>query len=165
MPPASKRKKASKTASGALAAVRRDAKQKECRKQALVRKWEDIAENFEAKKDTLTSPKGKARTFEENSMLLLALRGSLNRHLNMVKLGEQETLNWTAIEKDVASTFQVGHRYVNSLRAEFLTSGNVNVWERTVDAPVDAQEEEAEDGILPANRNHDYRQPPRRLAE
>ena len=50
----------------------------------------------------------------------------------MVKLGVQEKLTWTAIEKEVATTFQVGaEEYVNNLRHLFLATGEVMVWERS----------------------------------
>jgi hypothetical protein len=47
--------------------------------------------------------------FEENKILLLALRVFLDfhlkMHLKMVNLGVQDTINWTTGENEVASSF------------------------------------------------------------
>jgi hypothetical protein len=76
-----------------------------------------------------------ARTVEENKMVLLALRGSVGAHLNMVKLRARDTINWTAIEIEVASTFGVKQEHVNQLRRQLLTTDEVMVWERRAAAP------------------------------
>ena len=55
--------------------------------------------------------------------------------MNLVKLGAQDTINWTCVEKEVATTFQVRKACVNNLRQEFLATGEVMVWERRVAAP------------------------------
>ena len=144
MAPPTKRRKHLLQNSRALSASGRLEKQVLKRKEASVEKWEIISENFSAHKESLANPKGKHRTFEENKMLLLALRGVLDANLSRLKLGEQENFNWTSIEREVAKTFQVGLEYVNNLRREFLATGEVAVWERrgVLDAPDHAEEEE-----------------------
>ena len=142
MPRPSKRKKISKLANVAAAVDRKADLQEARRKKASVEKWETIYDNFSEQKDSLANPKGKQRTFEENKMLLLALRGALDAHLNRMKLGVQESLTWTTIEKEVATTFQVGPAYVKNLRREFLATGQVRVWERRGVAEPDHEEEE-----------------------
>jgi hypothetical protein len=135
---ASKRKKAStKETCLAAAAGRHQDKRNDRRGEAMVLKWEGISQNFIAKKDSLANRNGMARTVEENKMIVLALRGSVGAHLNMVKLRARDAIHWTAIEKEVlvAATVQVGQNYVKSLRQEFLTTGEVMVWERRAAAP------------------------------
>jgi hypothetical protein len=97
MAPPTKRKKHLKQNSLAVAADIKLVKQAERRRETLVTKWKRIFENFTSKKDSLTNPSGKARSFEENKMILLALRGSVKLHLKMIELGVQDSINWTAI--------------------------------------------------------------------
>jgi transposase len=130
MAPPTKRKKASKVANLTLATDRKLAKQAECRKETLVLKWEDIFDSLTAQKDTLTNRNGKARTFEENKMIILALIGYLELHLEMVKLGVQDHISWTTIEKKVAHSFSMKYEHVKELRQEFLVTGQVIVWKR-----------------------------------
>jgi hypothetical protein len=63
-------------------------------------------------------------------MVLLALRGYVELHLKMVKLGVQDTINWTTIEKEVSFSFGIKQEHVNDLREEFLISGQVIVREK-----------------------------------
>jgi hypothetical protein len=97
-------------------------------------KWEGISENFTAKKDSLMNQNGEAGTFEESKMILLALRGSVDVHLNMVKLRAPDTINWTAVENKAASAFGVRQEHVSQLQQQFLTTGEATVWERRVAA-------------------------------
>jgi hypothetical protein len=98
-----------------MQAERRAADQKE----VLLKKWESAFENLTAKKDTPMNPNGKARTFEENKMVLLALRGCVRWHLKMVNLGMQDTVNWRAIDLEMASAFGVKQQRVMELRQQF----------------------------------------------
>jgi hypothetical protein len=77
---------------------------------------------------------GEAGTFEESKMILLALRGSVDVHLNMVKLRAPDTINWTAVENKAASAFGVRQEHVSQLQQQFLTTGEATVWERRVAA-------------------------------
>jgi hypothetical protein len=130
MAPPAKRQKHLKEASFAAATDRKAKEQTERRKQAVVVKWEGISGNLAAKKETLTNRSGKARTFEENKMLLLALRVFLDFHLKMVNLGVQDAIIWTTVENEVASLFGARRGCVAELRQQFLVSGKVVVRER-----------------------------------
>jgi hypothetical protein len=65
-------------------------------------------------------------------MLLLALRVFLEFHLKMVNLGVKDTINWTTVENEVASSFGARRGHVAELRQQFLVSGEVLVRERSV---------------------------------
>jgi hypothetical protein len=64
-------------------------------------------------------------------VIFLALRGYVELHLKMVKLGVQDNINWTTIEKEVAFSFGIKQEHVNDLREEeFLITGQVIVREK-----------------------------------
>jgi hypothetical protein len=118
MPPQGKQKKSSTEASPlAAAADRKLVKQVQRRREAVVLKWDAVLRNLTAKNDSLTNRNGKTLTFEENKMVLLALRGYAELHFKMVKLGVQDNINWTTIEKEVAFSFGIKQEHVkNDLR-------------------------------------------------
>jgi hypothetical protein len=120
----------SKEASLAAAADQKLVKQVQRRRETVVLKWDAVFRNLRAKKDSLTNRNGKTRTFEENKMVLLALRRYVELHLKMVKLGVQDNINWTTIEKEVAFSFGIKQEHVNDLREEFLITGQVIVREK-----------------------------------
>jgi hypothetical protein len=112
--------------------MRHQANKNERRRDNLVLKWEGIFEDFTSKKDSLTNEKGMAWMHVENKMILLALRGAVDAHLNMVKLRVWDSINWTAVESKLASACGVKQERVNKLRQQFLETGEVVVWERRV---------------------------------
>ena len=61
----------------------------------------------------------------------------------MVKLGMQDTINWKAIEKEVASTFEVKQDHVTELRQQFLIAGKVIVRKRVAAEVMEEAMEEA----------------------
>ena len=82
-------------------------------------------------------------------MVILALRGCVELHLKMVKLGVQDTINWKAIENEVASMFGVKQDHVFELRQKCIITGEVIVRER-VAAEVT---EEAVEEVAVTNRS------------
>ena len=55
--------------------------------------WRRILEEFNNLSTSLKNPQGESRTFQENKMLILALRASLNRHVRVLILNPEATIN------------------------------------------------------------------------
>ena len=68
----------------------------------------------------IKNSKGKTRTFEENRMILLALKAALRRRLE----GEEDKrkIIWSAIDREVASDF--GYWLTNVNRGSCSRGGN-----------------------------------------
>ena len=87
--------------------------------------WRRILEEFNNLSTSLKNPQGESRTFRENKMLILALRAALNRHVRVLNLNPEVTINWTCIENEVASDFFVSNKLVHDLRTGFFEDGDV----------------------------------------
>ena len=72
----------------------------------------------------ISGEQGKSRTFEENKLLILALRG----YLRMKVENGDTVINWNAIEREVARGFFVCHNHIHDLRMGFLEDGVVWVF-------------------------------------
>jgi hypothetical protein len=111
MPPTSKRRWQSQTA----AATKR-------RKERVAKYWREVLESIGVASETVKSPNGKSRTFEENKIFVLAIRATLRRQCEAVIEGRMDPwkMSWTSIEKEVAKDFHVGHSYVTKIRCIFI---------------------------------------------
>ena len=117
----------------------RKAKEQKCRsknakKMQLERKsnrWRRLLEEFNGLADTLKNPQGHSRTFEENKMILLALRAALNRRISLLNVDQETTINWRSIEDEVGRDFHVSNKYVHDLRTGLFEDGDVWVFGQT----------------------------------
>jgi hypothetical protein len=70
---------------------------------------------FDEGVETVKSPNGKSRSFEENKLFILALRATLRRRIEAIeeKRLSPLKLSWTSIvEEEVARDFHVGREYI-----------------------------------------------------
>ena len=98
-------------------------KAKKEKERKLLRKgkgWRRLLEEFDSLSTSLKNPKGESRSFEENKMLILALRAGLRRRVRELNLDPEATINWTSIENEVARYFLVGNKLVHDLRTGFF---------------------------------------------
>ena len=100
MPPPTKRRKQSE--SMRLLGQRIKKRQYRARKR-----WEETYKLMEDYSGGIKNSKGKTRTFEENRMILLALKAALRRRLE----GEEDKrkIIWSAIDREVASDLGIGY--------------------------------------------------------
>ena len=106
-------------------------KAKKEKERKLIRKgkgWRRLLEEFNSLSSSLKNPNGESRSFEENKMLILALRAGLNRRVRELNLDPEATINWTSIENEVARDFFVGNKLVHDLRTDFFEDGDVWVF-------------------------------------
>ena len=89
-------------------------RQRNRRKQEL---WWSNMDYFESMLDSLRNPKGRARTVEENKLILLHLFATARRHLSTQHIKD---VSWWLVETEVAEDLKVGHQYVSILRQTFL---------------------------------------------
>ena len=119
MPRVSKRRNQSRSAS---------AIKKRCyRKQKM---WEMQSDEFNEQAKACKNPHGRCHQFEENKLLLLALAAALRRKIVALKSKtiKIDEINWTSIEKEVASDFYVGAEYIAEIRKTFLDDGDIAVF-------------------------------------
>lgn len=99
------------------------------RLQRSVNSWKDRLHVFDGFAAGIKNPPGRSRTFNENKLLLLALRAALRRQVQALEANKSEmTMSWTAIEEEVSTDFGVNRNHLTSLRKEFLDDGDVLVW-------------------------------------
>ena len=93
------------------------------------KEWEGILRQWDEMCQTLHNPKGKSRTYEQNSMLLLATKAKLSILLDQVADDPLAifNINWTRIDKSVAKDFKADVNHVSALRKSFVEEGVVLV--------------------------------------
>lgn len=116
-----------KATAAAAAAKRRKSQSRDAermRKKRREDKWRDDLNTFESLTSSFYSKKGKSRTFEENKMIILAMKASLKRRL---KSGN-ELISWHCIENEVSKDFGFDRNAVYDLRKRFFEDGDVYVF-------------------------------------
>lgn len=100
------------------------------KQQQRIRKgWIDTFDRFESLSERIKNNQGKNRTFEENKVLLFAIKAALKRSLDRNKDDVYNTtINWREIESEIARDFCVKLSHVIDLRKGFLEDGDVFVF-------------------------------------
>ena len=102
-----------------------------CRKKSkrddVFRHWKDTLERWEEMCTTLFNSNGRVRSYEENSMLLLAVKSKLASLLEYAKvdLDSVHDINWTSIDSSISKDFKVRKEAVSLLRKMFDKDGKV----------------------------------------
>jgi hypothetical protein len=80
--------------------------------------------------ETVKSPNGKSRSYEENKLFILALRATLRRQIEAIQENRLSPLklSWTLIEEEVARDFHVGREYISKVRCTLIEDGDVTVF-------------------------------------
>jgi len=104
------------------AAAKMMEKEKQRKKKERIRRrsWRQTLADFTTLCEGVKNSKGKCRTFEENRLLLFALKAALRRQLDSVV--SAMSINWTAIETEIAVDFHVQKDFLRDLRKEFFNS-------------------------------------------
>jgi hypothetical protein len=90
--------------------------------------WEKRLKVIHGLTDGFSNQKGRTMTFEENKLLVLAIRYALETYLQKAEWGYNILdLNWTIIDLEVAKAFKVEERHIIALRKEFFGSGDILV--------------------------------------
>ena len=83
-------------------------------------KWEQANSEWEEKCLALHNSKGRARTYEETSLMLLLLKSKLKC---LVEAGLFEEISWTKMENEVAEELKVDAKHVREARKVFDEEG------------------------------------------
>ena len=109
------------------------------RKEERHAEWEDNIGLFEDLLDPLVKSKTKKRTLEEHRLILLSLLATARRRFDLCDIDD---VNWTSIEREVASDLRVGFLLVNKLRKHLFETGEI----------LDPTEEKIDDNKEESNR-------------
>ena len=106
------------------------------RQEKAKKRWQETAAEFEEYTTHIKNPKGKSRTFEENKMLLLALKASLRRQMEAET--DKTKVSWSAIDREVAEDFGCKLSHLVDIRQHFFESEGADVlvmgeWENEED--------------------------------
>ena len=85
--------------------------------------WGEVVKKWQVNSKSLFNSRGRARSYEENSLILLAIKAHLERDIETNVL----TVNWTSIESKVASELKVRREHVTELRKVFEQEQKVMV--------------------------------------
>jgi hypothetical protein len=87
------------------------------RRERAAKYWREELESIDVASETVKSPNGKSRTFEENKIFVLAIRATLRRQFEAIIESRMDRLkmSWKSIEKEVAKDFHVGRSYVTKI--------------------------------------------------
>ena len=87
-------------------------------------------EEFEELTEGLQNQKGKCRTFEENQMLLFAIKAALKRHISkcLTKGSPFKSINCLTIDAEVASDFCYRRQNVTEIQEECFKDGGVVIY-------------------------------------
>ena len=88
-------------------------------KQRKAVKWKKAPGKFDSFGGGLYSDQGRSRLFEENKLLLLALKVGLKRRIQ----SEEQNIPWRNIEEEVCEDFRVAREYIIDLRRGLLMMG------------------------------------------
>ena len=81
---------------------------KKCRERRW-HQWKNTFDCFDLFTEVLNNSTEQSRIFEENRLLIFAIKSYLKRELekNVREVGDHMTINWSVIESDVATDFHV----------------------------------------------------------
>jgi hypothetical protein len=90
--------------------------------------WDDIAQEFDS--FSLGNPKGRSRTFEENKLVLLCLKMTINQCLARVRDKEIsiQIISRSYLKALVANGLQMRLDHVSCLRKQLFEDGDVLVF-------------------------------------
>jgi hypothetical protein len=97
------------------------------RKKRLANSWRNQLEVFSDFCQEIKNPNGRSRTYEENKLLILALRAYLRQKVKSMNEGDlhPSSITWRSIEEAVAGDFFVRREHLTELRRIFLDEGDV----------------------------------------
>jgi transposase/ribosomal protein L30E len=120
MPKQNKRKDASSKGSSAAA-------QKKIKLAVTTKRWREALAQMDTNTEGVGGGTGRVRTFQENSLILLAVKSVLGIWLDSCEAGSMniEDITWTKLEKRVAKDFKVGAQFVAELRKGLSEDGHI----------------------------------------
>ena len=100
------------------------------RKERLANSWRNRLEVFSDFCQEIKNPNGRSRTYEENKLLIFALRAYLRQKVESMNEGDLQpsSITWRSIEEAVARDFCVRREHLTELRRTFLEEGDVVVF-------------------------------------
>jgi hypothetical protein len=97
----------------------------------LLKRWQSRLDEF----DTfgITNQKGRARTVEENKVIILTTKMALSIYIDMVNNNNMtiHQLTWTLIDKKVSTCIGIRSEHVTALRQQIFEDGDVLTFKKT----------------------------------
>ena len=88
--------------------------------------WNNVLDEFNSIAGSIKNRRGRARGYEENRMVVLAINTSMRGAITANR-NNNEQISWRKIEEEVAHDFHLRLNYLIELRKYFLDSGVVVV--------------------------------------